>query len=69
MTDEQVTQIGAFMQFERSDYEQPESGLGLTIAQKAIELYGGTFKIVSVYHQETTVQIALPTLHSSSAPG
>jgi two-component system, sensor histidine kinase and response regulator len=60
MTEEQVSKIGAFMQFERKHYEQQGLGLGLKIVQKMTEIYGGKFLISSVYHQETEVRITLP---------
>ena len=60
MTPEQIDHIDAFMQFERRTYEQQGAGLGLKIAQKAVESYGGGFTVTSVYHQETTVYLTLP---------
>ena len=60
MTAEQIASVDAFMQFERRTYEQQGAGLGLKIAQKAVESYGGSFVITSVYHQETTVYLTLP---------
>ena len=71
MTPEQITNVGAFMQFERRTYEQQGTGLGLKIAQKAIELYGGCFHITSIYRQETTVYLTLPLENSqwAESPG
>lgn len=60
MTHEQIMNVGAFMQFERSKYEQQGSGLGLIIARTVIELYNGIFNISSIYNQELTVHISLP---------
>jgi two-component system, sensor histidine kinase and response regulator len=61
MTKEQIANVGAFMQFERKLYQQQGGvGLGLKIAQKIIENYGGMLSISSVYHQETTVHLILP---------
>jgi len=60
MTNEQISSIGAFMQFERRVYEQQGIGLGLKIAQKAVELYAGQLTISSRYQQETTVHLTLP---------
>ena len=60
MTQDQIDKIGAFMQFERKNYEQQGVGLGLKIAQKIVDLYGGKLLIFSTYQQETTVQIELP---------
>jgi len=63
MTQEQIGKIGAFMQFERKTYAQQGPGLGLKIAQKVVELYGGRLNLSSIYQQETTVEIELPIWH------
>ncbi len=63
MTQEQIDKIGAFMQFERYEYEQQGVGLGLKIAHKIVDLYEGKVSIFSTYQQETTVQIELPGAH------
>jgi signal transduction histidine kinase len=60
MTQSQVASVGAFMQFERSSYEQQGMGLGLKIAQKITELYGGHLLIDSTYKTGTTVHVDLP---------
>ncbi|MCC5626973.1 hybrid sensor histidine kinase/response regulator [Nostoc sphaeroides CHAB 2801] len=60
MTAEQISKIGAFMQFERKSYEQQGIGMGLKLVKKIAELCGGQFSISSIYQQETTVHIALP---------
>ncbi|MGJ5628318.1 hybrid sensor histidine kinase/response regulator [Nostoc sp. CALU 1950] len=63
MTAEQISKIGAFMQFERKFYEQQGIGMGLKLVKKIAELCGGQFSIFSVYQQETTVHIALPIVN------
>ncbi|MEA5601856.1 hybrid sensor histidine kinase/response regulator [Nostoc sp. UHCC 0252] len=63
MTAEQISKIGAFMQFERKSYEQQGIGMGLKLVKKIAELCGGQFSISSVYQQETTVHIALPIVN------
>jgi two-component system, sensor histidine kinase and response regulator len=60
MTEEQISKVEAFMQFERAKYEQQGMGLGLKIAQKATELYKGRFQITSIDQQGTTVYLTLP---------
>ncbi|MBD2165223.1 hybrid sensor histidine kinase/response regulator [Calothrix membranacea FACHB-236] len=60
MTAEQISKIGAFMQFERKTYEQQGIGMGLKLVKKIVKIFGGQFSISSIYQQETTVHIALP---------
>jgi two-component system sensor histidine kinase/response regulator len=62
MTAEQIDQVGAFMQFERDYYEQQGIGLGLKIAKKTTEFYGGEFLISSIYNQSTMVSVELPAM-------
>ncbi|MBL8165728.1 MAG: response regulator [Anaerolineae bacterium] len=60
MTREQVAQIGAHMQFNRSYFEQPGAGLGLITARRLVELYGGSLTIQSEAELGTTVTLAIP---------
>jgi signal transduction histidine kinase len=60
MTRAQIVQVGAYIQFEREQYEQQGQGLGLTIAKRLTELHGGEFTIESVPDQQTIVRVALP---------
>lgn len=60
MTAEQIEQIGAYVQFDRSHYAQRGSGLGLAIVQLLVRLQGGKLTIESTPRQGTTVTITLP---------
>jgi two-component system, sensor histidine kinase and response regulator len=60
LTPEQITALGAHMQFERKFYEQQGSGLGFAIARRLTEVHGGSLKISSVAGQSTTVEVIFP---------
>jgi signal transduction histidine kinase len=62
MKPEQITNIGAYMQFDRDRHEQQGQGLGLEIAKRITELHGGSLAIQSVPDEGTTVQVFLPLL-------
>ena len=60
MTSAQVANIGAYMQFERKLYEQQGTGLGLILARRLAEAYGGTLSIGSSPMHGTTISVMLP---------
>ncbi len=60
MTREQIANHGAYIQFDRKLYEQQGSGLGIAIAKRLAELYGGKLTIESIPNQATTVYVVLP---------
>ncbi len=60
MNQEQVANIGAYMQFERQFYEQQGMGLGLVLAKTLVEFYGGDIQVNSEENVGTTVCIKLP---------
>lgn len=62
MSEQQLTRIGAFMQFNRKLYEQQGSGFGLAIVQRSVELHHGTFKLESMPDQYTRVTVTLPAV-------
>jgi signal transduction histidine kinase len=55
-----LARVGAFVQFERANYEQPGSGLGLAIAQRLVELAGGALALMSTPAVGTVVTVTLP---------
>lgn len=57
ITREQIASIGAYMQFDRTFYEQKGSGMGLIIAKRLTELHQGELNITSIPDQETTVRV------------
>lgn len=60
MTDEQIANISAYLQFEREKYEQQGIGLGLTLSTKITEIFGGKFNIKSTYGEMTEIKVLLP---------
>lgn len=60
MTRKQIASIGACIQFERKFYEQQGLGLGLIIAKRLTELYGGKLTIQSGLNSQTPVGVTLP---------
>ncbi|PJF28337.1 MAG: hybrid sensor histidine kinase/response regulator [Phototrophicales bacterium] len=67
MTPAQIASIGAYMQFDRIIYEQQGAGLGLAIAKRLTELYGGNFSIESEAGSGTRVILTLPSHTPDSA--
>ena len=61
MTREQIDDIGCYMQFERKIQEQQGTGMGLIIAKRLTELYGGSLVIQSRPNIETKVIVTLPS--------
>ncbi|PZV15330.1 MAG: hybrid sensor histidine kinase/response regulator [Pseudanabaena sp.] len=60
MTDNQIADIGAFIQFERQLYEQQGLGLGLSLAETLVKFYGGNIDIQSQKNLGTNVCISIP---------
>jgi len=59
MTQKQIESIGAYMQFERREYEQQGLGLGIIIAQLLAQLEGGLLSLNSQIGKGTTVSLVL----------
>lgn len=59
MTHQQVQHIDAYVQFDRTVYEQQGFGLGLAIVKRLINLYDGQFEITSTAQKSTTATIQL----------
>lgn len=60
MSADQITKIGAFMQFDRKTHEQQGLGLGLTIARRIAEIHNGVLTVQSELGAGTTVTVKLP---------
>ncbi len=59
MSQEQIRNVGAYIQFERTIYEQQGVGLGLIIAKKLVEIHDGLFNIQSVEGEGTIITYQL----------
>jgi signal transduction histidine kinase len=60
MTSEQMTKIGAYVQFDRRIYEQQGSGLGLVIVKRLLQIYGGVLEFDSVANEYTIAKVQIP---------
>ncbi len=57
MTPDQIREIGAFRQFDRSLFEQQGSGLGLALVQRLVSMSGGQFHLESPAGEGTRVRM------------
>lgn len=63
---EQISNIGAYIQFDRDRHEQQGQGLGLEITKRLAELHGGSFTISSTPDVGTAVEVFLPLPEEST---
>lgn len=59
MNNDQISQIGEYMQFGRTMLERKGAGLGLSIVKKILELYCGELTIESIPFKQTLVSARL----------
>lgn len=62
LSDEQIKEVDAFVQFEREYYEQQGIGIGLALVKKIIQLAKGSLKIESIIGIGTKVTVCLPLI-------
>lgn len=55
-----IKKIGAYMQFDRHEYEQQGSGLGLILCKRITELYDGSLTVESKTGDGTLVRVVFP---------
>ncbi len=57
LSEQQLEQVGAYIQFERTTHEQQGIGLGLELVRRLLKSYKTQFKIDSVPHRYTSIQV------------
>lgn len=62
MSNEDISSIGAYMQFQRWFFEQQGMGLGLAIVKLLVKLYGGELEFVSLPTPGLEVEVKIPLL-------
>jgi two-component system, sensor histidine kinase and response regulator len=63
---EQITRVGAYMQFDRKMQEQQGLGLGLAITKRLVALHGGTLSIVSEPNAGALISAKLPKMKNGA---
>ncbi|MCX6148056.1 MAG: ATP-binding protein, partial [Candidatus Kapabacteria bacterium] len=63
MTKDQINNVGAYVQFERTIYEQQGVGLGLVIAKRFVELHDGQFVINSSEGKGCSIVLSVPFVY------
>jgi len=69
MDTQHVRRLGAFVQFERSEYEQQGVGLGLALVHRIARHCRGDVQITSEEGHGTTVEVTLPVASSAQEEG
>jgi len=64
---DQITRVGAYIQFDRKMHDEQGLGLGLIIAKRLVELHGGALSIEGEKGEGTTVIAKLPKTKIHSA--
>ena len=60
LSQDQIANIGAYVQFDRKSYEQQGVGLGLSILKLIMKVYNGDLIFESIPGEQTTVIVSLP---------
>ncbi|AOX02861.1 hybrid sensor histidine kinase/response regulator [Moorena producens PAL-8-15-08-1] len=68
ISEAEMAELEADLQFKGNLYEQQGSGLGLVIAKRLVELHGGKLTIHSTLGEQTTVQVMLPLISKGLLP-
>ncbi len=65
MTDKQIDNIDAYIQFDRKVYEQQGSGLGLSIVRRLLDIHEGKMVIDSQPDKYTRIKVQLPLANNA----
>lgn len=66
--DEQVNIFSPFYQLKNDDEGQPGTGLGLSLVNEVVRLYGGSINLSSEINRGTTIVITLPLFQTIENP-